>query len=571
MPNLILRRLQGHKGRANYEAGLTGLAMPEESLAPSTPALAAVGESAPLHLGFLRSAERFPDRPALEAGGETLTYKDLSQRAHAIAATLQRFTPAGGLPITAVFAYRTPTAFAGILGTLLRGHGYVALNPTFPPERSRVMLRQADVRAVVVDHTAAEQLDELLESFEEPFLILLPEHDDVAALRDRWPQHVVLGADQLVADPEWEPLPVDSDAIAYLMFTSGSTGTPKGVQVPHRHIRRYVELMADRWQVGETDRLSQTFDMTFDLSVNDMFVAWERGACLCCLPRNALMKPGKFIRERELSVWFAVPSVGLLMKRFGMLKPNSYPTLRLVLFCGEPLPDEIAAAWAEAAPNADVENVYGPTEVTIACAAYRWNSSTSAAESEFGVVPIGWMFPGMRAFVADPSLREVPPGEVGELLVSGPQVTPGYWRDPARSEEVFISLPGEEEVYYRTGDRVRRPHGDGPMTYLGRVDFQVKISGHRVELGEIEAVLRELTGSSEVVALGWPRTDTGYSGVAAFVGAERIDVSRIREAMLARLPDYMVPREIRAIDEFPLNVNGKFDRKALLELLEGGS
>ena len=168
--------------------------------------------------------------------------------------------------------------------------------------------------------------------------------------------------------------------------------------------------MAEHWSISELDRLSQTFDMTFDLSVTDMFLAWERGACLCCLPRNALMKPGKFIRDSELTVWYAVPSVGLLMKRLGMLKPNSYPTLRLVLFCGEPLPQEIAAAWAEAAPNAVIENVYGPTEVTISCALYRWDSTKSPAECEFGVVPIGSMYPGMEALVVDEELREVPAG-----------------------------------------------------------------------------------------------------------------------------------------------------------------
>ncbi len=542
--------------------------MPKESLAPSPPDHNPGAEPAPLHDGFLRSARHFPERPALQADGVSLSYRELSRRAGQIAATLERHTPRGGAPITAVFAYRTPTAYAGILGVLLRGHGYVALNRTFPPGRSRGMMEKADVRALVVDRGSSEQLDELLSGLDYPVLLLLPDHDDVSDLQVKWPQHRVLGASELVDDPHWRPPSVDPDSIAYLIFTSGSTGTPKAVQVPHRHVRRYVDLMAEHWSISELDRLSQTFDMTFDLSVTDMFLAWERGACLCCLPRNALMKPGKFIRDSELTVWYAVPSVGLLMKRLGMLKPNSYPTLRLVLFCGEPLPQEIAAAWAEAAPNAVIENVYGPTEVTISCALYRWDSTKSPAECEFGVVPIGSMYPGMEALVVDEELREVPPGEIGELLVSGPQVTPGYWRDRARSEAVFVRLPDDEKTYYRTGDRVRRSVEHSPMTYLGRVDFQVKISGHRVELGEIEAVLRELTGSSEVVALGWPKTETGYSGVVAFVRAEEIEEGAVRTAMSARLPDFMVPREIRIIDEFPLNVNGKFDRNALFGILE---
>lgn len=545
--------------------------MPEKSPAPSILEHLSGAESTSLHAGFLGSVLRFPDRPALEVAGETLSYRDLSRRAYSIAATLERYTPEGGSPITAVFAYRSPTAFAGVLGVLMRGHGYVALNRNFPADRTRVMVEKADARALVVDRASSDQLGDVLAGLDHSLLLLLPDHEDVSQLRGSLPQHVVLGAEDLIEDLTWKPVQVDPDRIAYLIFTSGSTGTPKAVQVPHRHIRRYVDLMAEHWDVCELDRFSQTFDMTFDLSVNDMFLAWERGACLCCLPKNALMKPGKFIRDADLTVWYAVPSVGLLMKRLGMLKPNSYPKLRLVLFCGEPLPLEIAAAWAEAAPNAVVENVYGPTEVTITCALYRWDSKQSPAECEFGVVPIGSMYPGMTALVVDEELREVAPGEIGELLVTGPQVTPGYWRDPARSESVFISLPGDDRLHYRTGDRVRRSGEDGAMTYLGRVDFQVKISGHRVELGEIEAVLRELTGSSEVVALGWPHTETGYSGVAAFIRAERLDISAVRTAMAARLPDYMVPREIRTLSEFPLNVNGKFDRKALIGMLEARS
>jgi amino acid adenylation domain-containing protein len=492
----------------------------------------------------------------------------LLARASRIAATLERLGPSAGAPVTAAFAYRTPTAFAAVLGALLRGHAYVALNRRFPPERSRLMLERADARTVVVDRASADQLDAVVGEVAHELVVLMPDHDDVSDFVERWPNHRFVPAGEIVADDDWTPRSVAPDDIAYLIFTSGSTGTPKTVQVPHGNIRRYVDLMIERWEVTEHDRLSQTFDMTFDLSVNDMFVAWERGACLCCLPAAAVMKPGKFIRESGITVWYAVPSVGLFMKRLGMLKPGAYPGLRLVLFCGEPLPLELAQAWAEAAPNAIVENVYGPTEVTITCAVYRFDPARTPAEAEFGVVPIGSMYPGMQGRVVDESLQEVPPGEVGELLLTGPQVTPGYWRDPERSAGVFIRLPGETAASYRTGDRVRRPVGDGPLTYLGRIDFQVKVSGHRVELGEVEDVLRHEAGSDEVVVVGWPRTETGYSGLVAFVQGDRLETNAVRAGMAARLPEYMVPREIRLVAEMPLTVTGKFDRKALAESLE---
>lgn len=528
------------------------------------------GAAEPLYAGFLRSAGRAPDRPALEVAGETLSYGQLERRARSIAATLSRETPAGGSPIAAVFAYRTPTAFAGVLGALLGGYGYVALNRRFPPQRNRVMLETADARALVVDRESAAQLEEMLDGISARLLLVFPDEDDVGDIASRFATHTVLGRSDLRPADEWEEPAFDPDAIAYLMFTSGSTGRPKAVMVTHACVGRYVDLMARRWLPTPADRFSQNFDMTFDLSVSDLFLCWHGGATLCCPTPQQVVKPGKFIVESRITFWFAVPSVGLVMKRLGMLKPGRYPGVRLVLFCGEALPVELATEWAEAAPNAVVENVYGPTEATIACAAYTWDGETSPAESELGVVPIGYMYEGMEGIVLDGDGREVQPGEEGELCLHGPQVTPGYWRDPEQTERAFFVPEGREGVHYRTGDRVRRPRGTGPLVYLGRLDHQVKVSGHRVELGEIEAVIRQEGGIDEVVVLGWPRIDTGYAAVTAFVQADNLDREQLLSSMSARLPDYMVPREIRLVDEMPLNVNGKFDRNALLRLLEEG-
>jgi len=139
------------------------------------------------------------------------------------------------------------------------------------------------------------------------------------------------------------------------------------------------------------------------------------------------------------------------------LKPGHYPQLRVSLFCGEPLPVSSVQAWSYAAPNSIVENLYGPTELTIACTLYRWDAQRSAAESEMGIVPIGYPYPGMKYLVVDEELGEVPPGEHGELLMSGPQMSLGYWKDAKKTADAFITVPGRTDVYYRTGDRVRRP------------------------------------------------------------------------------------------------------------------
>jgi amino acid adenylation domain-containing protein len=501
-------------------------------------------------------------------GGVRLSYAELRRRAACLAATLAKRAPKGGPPLTAVFSHRSETAFAGVLGALFRGHGYVPLNPNFPSRRTRTMLERADCRALVVDSVSAEQLEAVLEGIGGPRLLLLPDREDVSSFASRWPEHTVLGSRDLEPANAWEAGEVAPDAIAYLLFTSGSTGIPKGVMVAHRNVIAFIDAMVERYGISETDRFSQTFDMTFDLSAFDMFVCWERGACLCCPSQRALINPGKFLRESQPSVWFSVPSTAFFMKRLGALKPGRYPSLRWSLFCGEPLPVEVARSWAEAAPNSVLENLYGPTEATIACMLYRWDRERSPAECHRGIVPIGEPYPGMTALVADENLADVPPGCEGELLMCGPQISLGYWRDPEKTDAAFVRPPGGRGLHYRTGDRVRRPSGSEPMVYLGRIDHQIKVHGHRVELGEIEAVLRETSGVDAAIALGWPRTASGAGGVVAFLGDESVDVERVRAEVALRLPEYMVPRTLYLKADLPLNASGKFDRVALLGMLE---
>lgn len=521
-----------------------------------------------LWFGFLASAQTFPDRPALLADGKYCTYEQLREMACRIAATIQRRQDSPGL--TALFAYRSPTAFAGVLGSLLAGNGYVPLNRTFPIERTSAMFERSECRSIVVDAGSLPQLPKLLDRAQHNLLVLLPALDDVATLQSQWPQHSFVSANHFAPAADWQKPTPSPDDIAYLLFTSGSTGVPKGVMVSRRNVTTFLDYMVERFEITEHDKLSQMFDMTFDLSVFDMFIAWERGACVCCPPQKTLIKPGKFIQDEELTVWFSVPSTAVFMKQLGMLKPGQYPKLRLSLFCGEPLPVSLAAAWAEAAPHSIVENLYGPTELTIACTTYRWNGAQSIKESEQGIVPIGFPYPGMDVLVADDRLVEVAPGSDGELLMSGPQMSLGYWKDPEKTAAAFVIPPNRENVYYRTGDRVRRPLGDGPLTHLGRIDFQVKILGHRVELGEIEALVRKTCGLDGVVAVGWPPNPSGFGGVHVFMEGDAQDRELLRSALASELPDYMVPQGFHFMDRLPRNVNNKFDRAAIRKLLEEG-
>jgi len=524
-----------------------------------------------LHSGFLNSAYRFPDRPAVWINGRSITYKCLKEKACAISGILVEHDHDNEALLTAVFAYRSETAFSGILAALLRGHGYVPLNRTFPLDRTLTMLDRSECRAVIVDADSEPQLEHLLSACKNRMLVILPEADDVRHLERRHPRHRFVGSADLTNAEVSDQSSIDPDNIAYLLFTSGSTGIPKGVMVTHNNVRSFIEFAIERYRITEHDRLSQTFDMTFDLSVFDLFIAWEKGACVCCPSQKETIKPDKFINDSGVTVWFSVPSTGIFLKRLGALKKGRFPGLRLSLFCGEALPVEVAKSWSEAAPNSVVENIYGPTELTIACTYYRWEPTLSPEDCEQGIVPIGSPFPAMEALVVDTELNEVDPGKEGELMMTGPQMTPGYWHDPEKTATAFIVPPGKDKTYYRTGDRVRRPFEGKPLVYLGRMDSQIKIQGHRVELGEVESVVRELSGVDGVVALGWPITLSGADAIEVFLETDKVELKDLRNQISRRLPTYMVPRNYHTLARFPLNSNGKFDRKALLKMLEGNT
>ena len=496
-----------------------------------------------------------------------LSYADLMRSAATIVSALESRDAGSEPPLTAVFGRRSETAYAGLLAALLRGHGYVPLNPTFPTERTRLMLSKSKCRGMIVDRHAAVQLPELLEGLDHRMLVVLPEDPDVKSLRDRFPDHAFVGSNDLDAVEEWEAPRVDDDAIAYILFTSGSTGTPKGVAVAHRNVHAFLDYVVPLLELRSDDRFSQVSEMTFDVSVCDMFAAWSTGACVCCPSANDLLRLDRFIQNHEISVWFSVPSAAIVIRRLGGLKANHFPTLRVSLFAGEPLPGEIAIDWSKAAPNSILENWYGPTELTIDCTRYRWTED-SPRDVHLGIVPIGLPFPKMDVLIADvETLQSVSDGEAGELLMTGPLMTLGYWEDAERTAQAYVVPPGETRRWYRTGDRVDRTR-DGLLRHLGRVDHQIKVRGHRVELGEVEATVRDESGLQAVVAVGWPRNESSVSGIEVFVEADEVDSNQLRERLAARLPYYMVPRNIHALEQLPLNANGKFDRGVLLGLLE---
>jgi amino acid adenylation domain-containing protein len=517
--------------------------------------------------GFLRSAERHAERPALVVDGAEISYAELSAAAQRVAATVDSLTRN---ELCAVLGVATHTVFESILGVLFSGRAYVPLNPAFPLARTAYMIEASQVDLVLVDRVGEALLPELLPHLGAPLSFLLPHAGDDAVLRlaRQFPAMRFVGASGVAAK---QYIARDVVEPAYLMFTSGSTGQPKGVVVANANVRSFIESMKRIYDFGPDDRFSQMFDLTFDLSVFDMFVCWEAGASLWVVPPKSRMAPAAFLRKSQLTVWFSVPAVAAFMNQLKTLRANNFPSLRYSLFCGEPLPASVAEAWQLAAPASVLDNLYGPTELTIACSYHRWSSRDSPSICLNGVVPIGAVYDGLESAVVDAELRKVRSGEPGELCVRGPQTTPGYWRNAELTAQRFVAMPwarGTDNRWYRTGDVVRELD-DGQMVFVGRVDNQVKILGYRVELGEVEAKLREAGRTDFAIAVPWPvAPGAGAAGLVACLAGSPVDDDAVLEACRVALPAYMVPQWILRLERMPLNSNGKIDRNALKSLVE---
>jgi amino acid adenylation domain-containing protein len=486
------------------------------------------GEGSEVCERVLRAAKTYPDRPALELHNAAYTYKELIEAAEVIANSINLLNDP--YPFIAIIADKSFSCFAGILGILITGRAYLPINPRFPEARNQYMLEKAGVRTIIQD----------------------------GIIKDLTP----LPPLQMERGKRGQGVKGVRSSLAYLLFTSGTTGQPKGVPVSHGNLAAYLDFMLKAYDFSPEDRFTQIFDLTFDLSVHDMFLAWSTGACLCVPEDNSSFAMARFIHEKQPSVWFSVPSVVNLMDRMRLLKPGAFPSIRLSFFCGEALQVQTAGAWKKAAGNSKLVNLYGPTEATIAISRYKLPEEIGNWKMEIGILSIGKLFEG-NSYLLN---KEIGAAEPGELCLAGKQVVEGYFENEEADQQAFFIDPESGLKYYRTGDIVKAD-ADGDLFYLGRKDSEVKISGYRVNLKEIENVIDGYENISQSVVI----YDEG--AILAFItDKDENAVEKYLDAYCReRLPWYMVPGKFIFVDEIPLNVNGKIDKAALLKKFYDGN
>lgn len=509
-----------------------------------------------VHEAHLKDASR----PALYVAGRTWSYEELRRRQRYISEILTVRGIAGQQTV-GVLANKGMLVYQSLLGIMESGNIYVPMAPKFPAARLAHIADQAELKAIIVEHTSVGKAAELLRQCRLELLVLLPQTDDLPESLRQLQRHTFIVG------------PVDAEAAggvqfnargehyAYLLFTSGSTGVPKGVPVTHANACACIDAVQNRFPLAASDRVAQFAELTFDISIGEMFLTWKAGACLYAPQMSELMVPSEFARRHELTVWSSVPTLANNMRAVGALKPDSLPSVRLSLFCGEPLSRELADAWTKAAPASTTVNLYGPTEASIFATSYVYDGSSTTS-----IVPLGFGLDQMLCRVINETNQDVAEDAVGELLLGGPQVVSGYWKNPEATARAFETLSGDR-VWYHTGDLVSVSKEWG-LLFHGRKDRQIKMRGYRIELMEIESVLKRVTGAEAAAVVPINLGDGRYEQIIAYCNRMNLDEAGIKIQCGTHLPDYMVPRRIVGLAALPTNDNGKIDYRALASRAE---
>ncbi|MET0497202.1 MAG: amino acid adenylation domain-containing protein [Steroidobacteraceae bacterium] len=501
-----------------------------------SPMSADVDAFEPVHSMFARRAAQSGQAPALHCEGCTLSYEDLQRWSDRVALELLDLGVEADMRI-GVCVERSVGMVAALLGILKSGAAFVPLDPAYPPDRLAYMMKDSQIRAVVTDNVSATQC-----------AAVLAEYPTVRV--DTW---------NGPADSRPLPaVPIDPQQLAYVIYTSGSTGLPKGVAISHRALSLHLDDFIACYGITDSDRTLQSSTINFDVALHELFPALVMGGQVQLRGPQPwdLQSLNRTLKEGEVT-FARIPTA--FWQQWLHALPRELPGLRQITVGGEALPGDALGRWMDG-PLSDipVDNLYGPTETTVACLAHTCRPS----DARFHTVPIGKPYASRSAIVIDADGNEVPIGGLGELCISGETLARGYLGRPALTAERFVPDPaGRGGRLYRSGDLCRQ-RADGVIEYLGRLDQQVKLRGHRIELGEVEVALRRCEGVGEAVVElrgeGDRRRLIGY-----VVGSAQ--PADIRSKLQESLPDYMVPSAIVSLEQLPLHVNGKVDRKALPE------
>jgi len=429
--------------------------------------------------------------------------------------------------------------YASIIALWLEGKAYVPVNPATPEERNKKVFGLTETQFVLDSSTTS--------MYEEEFKVI-----NTLTLEEK--------------DVYLKPKEVNGEHLAYILFTSGTTGVPKGVPISFNNVNSLVNAIEAEpdFELTNSDRCLQMFELTFDFSVVAYLFPFLAGACIYTIPKGAIkyFYVFKLIKEEKLTVLTMVPSIINYLRPY--FDEINAPDVRYCSFGGGALHSDIAKEWSNCLPNCKIFNYYGPTEFTVYSGFYPYHKETDQ-KAHNGIIAIGRPQKDTSYLIVDDKNEEVEINVTGELCLAGPQITNGYWKNEEKNAKSFFvkNEKGAKVRYYKTGDLCFKDE-DGDYLYVGRADFQVKIRGYRVELAEIEFHAKAKTKSNIVALAIINKLGNAEIGLA-IEAKESFDTKEMFGYMKTKIPDYMIPTHTRFINEFPHSINGKIDRKKLKE------
>ncbi|RPI03062.1 MAG: amino acid adenylation domain-containing protein, partial [Calditrichaeota bacterium] len=488
-----------------------------------------------LHQQFESMVNRLPDKPAVYCEGTTLSYEQLNQQANRLAHYLRQ-AGVSSETIVGISMNRSVQLIVAVLAVLKAGGAYVPIDPLYPQERIEYIFHDAGIGILLTESS----LEHLFTSYSSMVISLDHAQDQLEMLS--------------VENPENKILP---EQLAYIIYTSGSTGRPKGAMLQHLGAVNMALRLSRIYELQHEHRKLMFASFSFDASVEEIFVTLFSGATLYLAKKHDIL-PGpdlvEYINQHEITHITLPPSVLVI------LPENELRGLKSISSAGEACSKSIADRWAG---NRLLVNAYGPTENSVCASAFQVREMPNRA-----AVPIGKALDNVKLYVLDDQLEETPVGIPGELCISGIGLARGYLHRPDLTADKFVPNPlGDPgERLYRTGDLVRYLP-DGNIEYLGRIDDQVKLRGFRIELGEIEQVLLRHSALLQVVvlmqSLADAKSDRKLVAYYQVKPDSALTVDELRAMVKDSLPDYMMPQVFIRVDEIPLTVNGKVDRRRL--------
>lgn len=517
---------------------------------------------------LLGAFNQYKNKIAIKTSNEDISYNELYKRSISIA----DFISTNKYKKVAILGYRSVNVYAVILAAIFANQTYVPLNPRFPVKRTIEMILDSDVDAIIVCKECAAYLKKLLKEAKIDKELIIEDSDkfneqDFSKERSYNITRLSFTASNKTEIGESSKIDFDENKPIYVIYTSGTTGKAKGVIVSYFHFFSYIEKILNYYNFNENDVFSQMSEITFDLSLQDLCSSILSGGTLIPIPKAYLFCPAPIISKFKITVFHAVPYVISMLKKMEMLEPELMNSIRISIFVGEPLWYEQVRDWIKSCPNSIVYNTYGPTETTVIIMRYKVYDpkimTIDALKELEGVVPLGTTFPRAKAGIFNDYNVELAKNEIGQIYLAGDQVGLGYLNSKEKTNEAFLNLDGT--LWYKTGDN-GYVDDNGNFIFKGRRDDQVKINGFRVDLLEIDEKLR-LASKRRAMSIPLRNELNQITNLVAAVEGD--EDNKIKDDIVSTLknylPFYMQVHDIVFIKEFPVNYNGKLDRKALTQ------